>query len=206
MNNRAWKIISYAFHPVLMPTLGIFIVMVSDPYIYLSLDISQLLPSFLAIVFCTGLCPVIMSWILLKLGRITSITNPTDNDRKQLISFTELFFILSYYVIHNIIPLGKSPECFLIGINLTMITTLIASLVTRVSFHAVGVGGILGTVIGLMYYTRIQMLPLLGAAMVIVFLVGYARYKLKAHAAADIYIGNIIGIACQAFVFFIAAR
>jgi len=48
--------------------------------------------------------------------------------------------------------------------------------------------------------------PQSAVAIVAVGMVGYSRYKLKAHAAGDIYIGNIIGIACQALVFFAGAR
>ena len=94
----------------------------------------------------------------------------------------------------------------MLGINIAMVITLITNLITKVSLHAVGIGGILGTIIGLMYYTRLQMFPLIGISILMVCLVGYGRYKLKAHTAFDIYIGNIIGIACQALVFFIGSR
>jgi membrane-associated phospholipid phosphatase len=68
------------------------------------------------------------------------------------------------------------------------------------------VGGVLGTVIGLMYYTRMQNYPIVIAAIILVALVDYSRYKLKAHNAFDLYIGNIIGIACQALVFIIMGK
>jgi hypothetical protein len=205
MGNQTWKTISYLFHPVLMPTLGLFIVIVSDPYIYLTIDISQLLPSIAIVFLCTAVFPLLISLVLLKMGGISSLTNPTDNDRKQLIAFSALFFMLAYYVFHNIPPYGKSISYFMLGVNIAMVVTLIANLFTKVSLHAVGIGGILGTVIGLMYYTRLLLLPQVFSAIVLVCLVGLARYKLKAHATADIYIGNIIGVACQALVFIIAS-
>ena len=90
----------------------------------------------------------------------------------------------------------------MLGINISIIATLIISLFTKVSFHSVGVGGLLGTVIGLMRYTQAELLPWLIAAFAIVILTALARYKLKAHEAFDIYIGLIIGIATQALVFF----
>ncbi|HSY76569.1 MAG TPA: hypothetical protein VK890_06920 [Bacteroidia bacterium] len=206
MGNQTWKTISYLFHPVLMPTLGLFIVIISDPYIYLTIDIAQLLPSIGIVFLCTAIFPLLISWVLLKMGGISSLTNPTDNDRKQLIAFSALFFMLGYYVFHNIPPYGKSISHFMLGVNIAMVVTLIANLVTKVSLHAVGVGGILGTVIGLAYYSKLLLMPQVFIAMALVMLVSYARYKLKAHDAADIYIGNIIGIACQAAVFFIASR
>jgi len=195
------------FHPVLMPTLGILIVMVFDPFVYQSLD--GPLPWFIlltSIFICTGLLPIFFSWILLKMERISSLTNPTPNDRKQLIAFTELCFILGYYAVHNVPMVGRSLSCFMMGINIAMIVTLIASMFTRVSLHAVGIGGVLGTAIGLMYYTRIPIYPVIACAIVLVSVIDYARYKLQAHTAFDIYLGNIIGITCTALVFIAYAR
>jgi hypothetical protein len=202
-----WKTISYLFHPVLMPTLGILIVMVFDPFVYQSLD--GPLPWFIlltSIFICTGLLPIFFSWILLKMERVSSLTNPTPNDRKQLIAFTELCFILGYYAVHNVPMVGRSLSCFMMGINIAMIVTLIASMFTKVSLHAVGIGGVLGTAIGLMYYTRIPIYPVIAGAIVLVSVIDYARYKLQAHTAFDIYLGNIIGITCTALVFIAYAR
>ncbi len=201
-----WKVFSYLFHPVLMPTLGIAIVMACDPNIYLVLDVSQALIPISLVFLCTALLPIFVSWILFMLGMVTSVTKPTDNDRKQLIAFSALFFMLGYYLFHNIPSFGKSISYFMLGINIAMVITLITNLITKVSLHAVGIGGILGTAIGLIYYTRLQMFPLIGIAIAMVCLVGYGRYKLKAHTAFDIYIGNIIGITCQALVFFVGSR
>jgi len=90
----------------------------------------------------------------------------------------------------------------MLGINVSIITTLMACLFTKVSFHAVGVGGLLGTVIGLIDYTYVNLIPWLIGALVIVIITSYSRYKLKAHGAFEIYVGLIIGIAAQSLVFF----
>jgi hypothetical protein len=210
MANSFWKAISYIFHPAFMPTLGVIVIISCDPFIYSSLDPDQFwifLASFAAMtLLCTMMLPLFVSWVLLKTGRVSSLTVPTDKDRLMLIAFTELCFILAYYSIHNIPMIGRSLSFFMLGINVAMIITLIASMFTKVSLHGVGVGGILGTIIGLMYYTRMQNFPVVIAAIVLVALVDYSRFKLKAHIASDIYIGNIIGLACQTLVFIIMGK
>lgn len=208
--DKFWKVTSYIFHPALMPTLGIIIIISNDPFIYSSLEPDQFwifLASAAAVTLALTMAfPLVLSYLLLKTGYVSSLTTPTDKDRLMLIAFTELCFILAYYSIHNIPIMGRSLSFFMLGVNIAMIVTLITSLVTKVSLHAVGIGGILGTVIGLMYYTRIANYPAVAAAILLVSIVGLARYRLKAHAAADIYIGNIIGIACQALVFIIMGK
>jgi len=94
----------------------------------------------------------------------------------------------------------------MLGINISIIATLITSLFTKVSFHCVGVGGLLGTVIGLMRYTHGNLYPWLIATFAIVLLTAMSRYKLKAHGAFEIYVGLIIGIATQALVFYVGAH
>lgn len=202
-----WKGISYIFHPVLMPTLGMLVVMRFDPFVFMALDgVTPWVIMLSSIFVCTGALPLFFSWTLLKTGQVSSLIMPTDNDRKQLIAFTELCFILGYYAVHNVPMVGKSLSYFMLGLNVAMISTLITSMFTKVSLHAVGIGGILGTAVGLMYYTRIPMYPVIAAAAVLVCVVDYSRYTLKAHEAADIYLGNIIGITSLALTFFIGAR
>ncbi|HTB31692.1 MAG TPA: hypothetical protein VK808_06680 [Bacteroidia bacterium] len=205
MNKSIWNFISYIFHPALMPTLGTFVVLWCDPNLYIPLDSNKPWFVILVVVFlCTYLLPLILAWMLLKLGRVSSITQPTENDRRVLLSFTALCFILIYYSFHTIPTSGQSLKIFMLGINISIVSTLIISLFTKVSFHSVGVGGLLGTVIGLMRYTQTHLLPWFMAALALVLLVGLARYKLKAHGAFEIYLGLIIGIASQALVFFFA--
>lgn len=209
MGEKIWKLISYIFHPIFMPAYGIMVVISIDPLIYTAVEEDQFWVLFLAYasltMVCTAALPLFFSWVLFKTGKITSMTEPSDRDRLQIIAFTELCYILAYYSIHNIPVVGRSLSYFMLGINISLIITLIAAMFTRVSLHAVGIGGILGTIIGLMYYTRAQYFPYAAAAIVLICLIDYARYKPKAHTAFDIYLGNIIGIASLALTYIIAS-
>jgi len=203
MGKNLWTFISYLFHPVLMPTLGTFVVLCCDPNLYIPLDTDKPWLIVLAVVFlCTYIAPLILSWMLLKTGMISSISHPTEKDRRFLLSFTALCFILVYYCFRDITDSGQSLRIFMLGINISIIVTLITSLFTKVSFHSVGVGGLLGMVIGLMRYTQSYLLLWLICAFVIIILTALARYKLKAHGAFEIYLGLIIGIATLSLVFF----
>lgn len=190
-----------------MPMLGTLVVLSYDPKLFVLFDMQNPWLIVLAVVFlCTCILPLILSWILLKTAVISSISQPTENDRRFLLSFTTLCFILAYYCFHSIPGTGESLKIFLLGINISLIATLITSLFTKVSFHSVGAGGLLGTVIGLIDYTHVNLFPFLIAAFAVVILTGLSRYKLKAHGAFEIYVGLIIGIAIQALLFFYAAH
>jgi len=200
MGKKLWIFISYLFHPALMPTMGVFIVLSCDPNLFFPLRTELI--DISTVFLCTYILPLFMSWVLLKMNKISSLAHPTENDRRLLLCFTEIFFLFAYFTFHNIPALGGSLKIFMLGINITIILTLVISLFTKVSFHSVGAGGLVGTVIGLIKYTRAEFLPWLMGAFAIVILVGFARYKLKAHGAFEIYVGLMIGITVQSLIFF----
>jgi len=203
MQKKIWIFFSYLFHPAIMPTLGTFLVLWCDPKLFILLDAEKPWLIVLAVVFsCTYILPLFINWMLVLLGRVSSFTSPTKNDRRMMLSFTAIFFILTYYVFHSVPALGASLKIFMLGINISIIATLITSLFTPLSFHSVGAGGLLGTVIGLMKYTQENLAFWLIGTFAIVIVTALSRYKLKAHPAFEIYIGLIIGIAAQALVFF----
>lgn len=207
MDKRFWTIISYVLHPLFMPTIGTFIVMWNDPLLFISLNNIAPWVTVLGAVFaCTVMLPLLFSWVLLKMERISSLENPTENDRRILMIFAELGFLLTYLGFHNIPDMGRSLSLFMLGINIAMIATLIASFIKRTSFHATGVGGILGTVIGLAYYTRVDLKFWIAGAVVLAWLAGFGRYKLKAHNTLEIYLGYLVGILSLALVFIFGAK
>lgn len=207
MDKRIWTIVSYLFHPLFMPTLGIFIVMWNDPLIYLLFDSLQPWLSVIIAVFaCTALLPLLFNWTLLKMGRISSLQTPNEQDRRLLICFTELGFLLAYLAFHNIPSAGRSIELFILGINISMVATILVNFVQKTSFHTTGMGGLLGTVIGMAYYTRLNMMYWIGGAILLACLVGYSRYRLKAHSTFELYLGYIIGILSLGLVFILGAK
>jgi hypothetical protein len=208
--NGFWKFISYVFHPIYMPTLAMVIVICTDRFIYLTVDAEglwQMATVDIPVVFlCTAVIPLLFTWSLKLMGKISSLTEATREDRKWIILFSVLGFLLAYYVFRNAPLRAKSMNLLILGMNIGAIITFIANLFTKVSLHAAGVGGIVGTAIGLAYYTRFPLTFWIAGALLMAWLVTYARYKLKAHEPADICLGYCIGMVVQALVFFAGAR
>jgi len=203
MAKKIWVFISYLFHPALMPTLAVFAVLWCDPNLSgLFFNERSWLIILAAVLSCTYILPLLINYTLLLFGRLSSLSNPTRTDRLLMLSFASPFFILGYYAFHNIPSMGESLKVFMLGLNISLIITLITTMFTKVSFHSVGAGGLLGTVIGLMKYTQEYLIVWLLGALAIVILTALSRYKLKAHEAFDIYLGLMIGIAVQSLVLF----
>lgn len=204
MGKQVWTFISYLFHPALMPTLAVFAVLWCDPNLSgLFFNEKSLLIVIAVVLSSTYILPLAVNYILLLFGKISSLSNPTRTDRLFMLSYAAPFFILGYYAFHNIPSIGESLKVYMLGLNISLLITLFTSMLTKVSFHSVGAGGLLGTVIGLMKYTQEYLFMWLLAAFIIVILTALSRYKLKAHEAFDIYLGLIIGITVQSLVLFL---
>lgn len=207
MENRNWTTISYLLHPLFMPTLGTFMIMWNDPLIYLSLDtISPWIAVLVAVFICTALLPLLFSLTLVRLRYVSSLQSPTEQERRTLMMFAEFGFLLAFLTFHKIPSLGHSISLFILGINIAVIATFILNFFQKTSFHATGAGGLLGASIGLMYYTRMYTWPWIAGAMFICYLVGFARYRLKAHDSFEIYLGFIVGVLSLFAVFFFGAK
>jgi len=200
---KLWTFISYLFHPALMPTVAVLVVLWCDPNLSsLFFNEKSLLIVIAAVLACTYILPLLVNYALLLFNKISSLSNPTRTDRLYMLSFAAPFFILGYYAFHSIPSMGESLKIFMLGLNISLIITLITTMFTKVSFHSVGAGGLLGTVIGLMKYTQQHLIVWLLGAFAIVILTALSRYKLKAHEPFDIYLGLMIGIAVQSLVLF----
>ena len=90
---------------------------------------------------------------------------------------------------------------YLIGLNIALFITLVTSFFKRVSFHALGVGGLLGITIGISYYTHTYMLFQLPVVVFITWLTCYARLKENLHSPVEIFWGCVIGVIALLSVF-----
>src|SRR5581483_6313918 len=112
-------------HPLFMPTLAVLLLMWTDPSLHVELDEPItwiIIPG--TIFICTALLPIMFSYGLLRMGRVTSLENANDQDRRTLMLFAELGFLLAYLTYRNVPSLGHTILLLMLGINIAMVVTL----------------------------------------------------------------------------------
>lgn len=202
MEKRFWNIISYLLHPLFMPTLGVCFILATHSILLISIDSPfALLMIPWTVLGCTTLIPLFGIFTFLKAGRISSIEEPTKHDRLLIMLFSEIGFLASFIVLRHVPSADASLLLFLIGINVAMAVTLILNLFMRTSLHATGAGGLLGMVLGMEYYFRTDLSRWIGIALAIALISGYARYRVKAHRAVEIYYGYLVGLLSLSLVY-----
>lgn len=186
------KIISYIFHPLLMPTYGFVLIFFTKNYIstFLSPNLKFVI---IGVTFIfTFLLPTINALILLKMGRIKSLEMETSNERIIPYGSTVLYYSALFYLFYN----AQFPNIFknmILGAAITILFTLIINFRWKISAHTIGIGGIAGAALGIIYRLQVDMHFIL---MIIIFFAGivaYARLKLKAHTPSQVYTGFVLG-------------
>ena len=193
------KILSFVFHPVLMPTYAILLLL------YFSKVFSQFMPIEqkthlinLTLIF-TLLLPLLGVFLLKKLKIVSSIYMENQKERKwplliAISSYYLLFRMFEFLYIHPIIIK------LVLGAMLILFLAVIISNFWKISLHMLGIGGVFGAFLAFQY--------LFGGKLFLIILlllcsglVAYARINENAHTLKQVYLGFLVG-ACVEFVIF----
>ena len=186
------RFVSYLFHPLLMPTYGFLIIFFTDNYIsvFTSLGLRLLI---LAVTFVfTFIFPFVNAIILLKTGRIKSLSMEDHTERNIPYATTVLYYFALYYLFYN----TEIPSFFkvlVLGAGLSVLLTFIINFKWKISAHTIGIGGIAGAMLGTVYRLQMELYLILILIIIIAGIVGYARLKLNAHTPPQIYTGFLLG-------------
>ena len=196
---RFSKILSFVFHPVLMPTYAILLLL------YFSKVFSQFMPIEqkthlinLTLIF-TLLLPLLGVFLLKKLKIVSSIYMENQKERKwplliAISSYYLLFRMFEFLYIHPIIIK------LVLGAMLILFLAVIISNFWKISLHMLGIGGVFGAFLAFQF--------LFGGKLFLIILlllcsglVAYARINENAHTLKQVYLGFLVG-ACAEFLIF----
>ena len=197
---RLSKIISFVFHPVLMPTYA-FLLAISFVPIFSDFMHDQQKVHLLRMVFIfTFLLPILGVLLLKKMKIISTYHMENRNERKAPLFIA----IISYYILLQFFYQMNTYVLFnklLIGALLILILALFISKFWKISLHMLGIGGVTGAFLALHY--------LFGGNLYLVLLllccsggVAYARINEKAHTLNQVYAGFLVGIFMEFLIFY----
>ena len=196
---RFSKILSFVFHPVLMPTYAILLLL------YFSKVFSQFMPIEqkthlinLTLIF-TLLLPLLGVFLLKKLKIVSSIYMENQKERKWplLIAISSYYLLFRMFEVLYIHPIIIK---LVLGAMLILFLAVIISNFWKISLHMLGIGGVFGAFLAFQY--------LFGGKLFLIILlllcsglVAYARINENAHTLKQVYLGFLVG-ACAEFLIF----
>lgn len=185
-------LISYLFHPLLMPTLGVFIIFYSGIYLsFIPYEAKKII--LLMTAFITLFLPITLLPLLYWQKKISKITLPKRQERLIPLFVSLLFYYLAYYILKkNNIPFFIQD--FILASFFCLLAVSLIHLKWKISIHMVGLGGILGlwSILSFLFNIPNQSVFLI-LLIVVSGLVGSARLVLKAHTQVQVYTGFLVG-------------
>jgi len=208
------SIISVLFHPLLIPTYMLALLIIVNPYLFGVNNIidrtSQLI--LLQIFLSTFFIPLIAISMLRTTGLISSFSLQKSKERIGPYIITGVFYLWMFRNFYGNSQMPTAYTVFMLGATIALFMAFFINIFSKISVHTVGMGSLLGMVIITVWlfsydtFTlgnwNLTMNMILVMTVLIAGLVGTARQILHTYAPVDLYGGYLVGLLAQ----FIALR
>jgi membrane-associated phospholipid phosphatase len=208
------KIISVIFHPLLVLTYMLLLLLIVNPYLFgvNSVGDKGSVKLILTVFFSTFLIPAFAIFMMWRLKLISSLHMSDKQDRIGPFIATGVFYL---WVFRSVMEDSNIPTAFIIavlGTTMGLFICFLINLFFKISLHATGMGGLIGMVLIIMwlysYGSFTLHLPFIGAneisinfvlilCILLAGIVGSSRLFLRAHTPRELYAGFALGLACQ---------
>ena len=193
MEEKFAKIISVIFHPLLVPSYAMFILINTNNHFVLVLPVENRYIALLIVFLTSFALPALLMLILLKTGIIKSLQMESKHERVLPLFMTAIFFYGTYYLLKQG-PHFALFNIFMLGATLLVIISLLVNYLTKISIHMVAQGGLFGAFTGFAISFNQDYTLLIYLLIVVAGLTAFARLKLKAHNEVQVYSGFGLGV------------
>ena len=195
-------LLSYVLHPLFIPTYFFLFLMQVLPFEFVGISEWQLKMRLFSVAWLTAFFPAFAVFLLWRLKFSESIFLRTQKDRIIPYVIVMFFYWWMYYLSRNFSDQPIVLKYFYFGIFIASAIGLIVNNFIKVSLHAMGMGGLLASVVlvGLKYPINNiiwDMVMILITGMVV-----SARMMVSDHTKNELTIGLGIGIITQTLAYF----
>ena len=186
--------ISFIFHPLLMPFLGVVFYFSKTPrYI----PEQQIYAKLISLGILTIILPILLYFLLKTLNKVNSYYLESTSERKLPLLLNIGIIVL---VLARVLTKDEIPELyfFFIGILISTITCLALAFVDfKASIHMIGAAGFFMFAVALGIHFKINIIGTIALMCVILGAIATSRLHVKAHTSAELIIGFFIGLLPQ---------
>lgn len=190
MVKKISKFISIIFHPVLIPTLGFFLLFNSEFYLsMLTWEAKRFV--LLVVLFSTGILPM-LSVAILALNPKFDITMEKSRDRIIPLLTSSGFYYVGFLLLGKMkaFPVFK---LFLVASMIVIIALLFISFKWKISNHMAAIGGMSGAIFALSFRSGTNPIWTILIVIIISGVIGTARLVLNKHNLNQLITGYILG-------------
>ena len=190
-------LISYLFHPLLMPSLGLLIILNSGTYLALLDPAAKR-----AIMFVMALGTLVFPLMLLPVLQYRNLMMKDGQAATRGERLVPQMIILALYIITFVyfkrLPLNQVIHAYVLSVTGTFFLVILVNLRFRVSIHAAALGGLTGLIIALIILYETPLQGMLMLALLAGGITGSSRLAQGDHWGA-ILSGFFLGLAVVLF-------
>jgi hypothetical protein len=199
------RVFSTLFNPVIIPTLGLFILFQLNTYIKFAVSPGAMRLMLLLVFFNTAIAPVLSLLIMKRSGYVKSLSLEDRNERIFPLLLAAALFFITYYMLRQI-TLPPIVYFYIISSTLLLLVTLMVTFFRKISIHMVSLGGLTAFLIIASLLLRTEVSMLIIAAILVSGATGSSRLILKAHSPLEVYAGYLLGFGMMMGLFFYFLR
>lgn len=147
---KAARLISYLFHPMLMPSIGLLIILNSGTYLALLDPAAKR-----AIMFVMALGTLVFPLMMLPVLQYRTLVIRNGQAATKTEELIPQVVILALYIITFVyfrrLPLNQVFHAYVLAVTLTLFLLVVLNLKWKVSIHAASMGGLTGLIIALIF-------------------------------------------------------
>lgn len=211
----AAKTISVVFHPLLIVTYMLVLLLLVNPYMFGVNSIEEQWLMIVQIFLSTFFIPMVAVVMMYALEFIESIEMHDRMDRIIPYITIGTFYVATYYFYLKIPGTPIAFQMFMLGVVISIFMAFFINNFTKISMHTVGMGGFLGMILLTIFVFQLTEFPLqtifgmikvemniiLFVVLLLCGLVGTSRLILNAHQPSDLWGGYVVGLFGQLIAF-----
>jgi len=193
-------VLSYIFHPIMVPLYAVIYLMATNPFRYHSLSTN--VGGYVAIylLMYTVVFPGVAMIFMRRLGLIKSMQLHERGERLLPLMIMTFFFFSAYLALNKSEFHPDIAKVLLAASVTIVIAYIITAFSKKISLHTIGMGALVAVVMYSSTFAVYSVYGLLFLIVLIAGLVGTARLYLNAHTPREVYQGYFLGYFVQMLI------
>ena len=210
MTKTLASIFSFVFHPLLILTYGLVILILLDPYAFGTNDINNTGSKILIIriFLSTFFIPFLSILMLYFLGMVRTLSLEDKMDRTGPYIITGIFYLWLFRNFWDSSLVPPLYSTFMLGATIALFLAFLINIFSKISIHTVGIAALISMMILAMMFTpynafivlipfigtfQISLMNLLLALILAAGLLGTCRFYLQNYEPNEVYGGYMVG-------------
>ena len=204
MLKKVAHIISVLFHPLLIVSYMLVVLLLINPYQFGVYSISAQGKLLLLVFLSTFLMPAFAVFMMKSLGMVKTMALHERHERIGPYIIAGVFYMWMFINFKNNTTIPASLTVAMLGATIGLFAAFFFNNFSKISAHAVGMGGLVGmAAINSMYFSTLELSTnfVVMAVIILAGIVCSARLILEAHSNWQVYGGLALGFLSQLIAF-----